>query len=67
MKLAELRRELEDSHASRQRSSRLDQWRKLTAEAATKHQAQIAIPDSLESLGLSIYLKVNVLGSIVIF
>eukprot|EP00435_Cladocopium_sp_Y103_P072345 s131_g40.t1 len=40
MKLAELRREMEDSSASRQRSGRLDKWRELTTAAAARNNAQ---------------------------
>ena len=52
MKLAELRREMEDSVASRQRSSRLDNWKRLAAEAALSNNATVSIPDRIESLDL---------------
>lgn len=52
MKLAELRREQDESVASRQRSSRLDNWRRLTMEAAAENSATVEIPEKLERLGL---------------
>lgn len=52
MKLAELRREMDDSVASRQRSSRLDNWKRLAAEAALSNNATVSIPDRIESLDL---------------
>ena len=56
MKLAELRREMEDSTASRQRSSRLDKWREMTASAAAKNNIELEVPDKIESLGWKVWL-----------
>ena len=50
-KLAELRREMDESLSSRQRSSRLEAWRKVAQEAAEKNSAEVAIPDELGSFG----------------
>ena len=50
MKLAELRREMDDSTANAKRSGRLDKWKELTKVAAAQNNMQLEIPDKLESL-----------------
>ena len=50
MKLAELRLEEADINSKHQRGGRLEKWRQLTTDAALKHDAEIELPDTLESL-----------------
>lgn len=47
MKLAELRREMQESNAPQQRTGRLDRWKQFTSNAAAKNNVRVVIPDSL--------------------
>ena len=47
-------RDEEETAQWRQRSGRLQRWRELVAEASAENQVNVAIPDGLQHMGLSL-------------